>query len=381
MFSDILSTLFEMQNGFLQVYSAPVPVTSAISHLPWDNQCSSIGLEYPTPVKALHENKSRIFKIIHSNTKIFHYFLAEFTRLAPGCVVLGNDTGHAERAIIRAARRLNIKTVLLQDGYAHDSVKSPLLLTFMKIWVKLTGGLIGRVPYGMMGCDTILCYNDFCKNIFLTKKQNSTGDILAFGYPNRLSRIKNTHKPERFAPIVYLASNFLTSVLAGSKKKEMHDRQIKEISELRAKLNAKFDKNLLIVKLHPADLLEHYIALRSVKNIQIVITADLHALIDESLFCVANFSSVVIDCIRAGKLCLVGAVNLNKGAFMILMQEIPGIKFFTWEDFEIYAEMIDLGRLEDLLIKQSVSSEKWLGKSDSGYAKISSFLNKYSKVN
>ena len=98
--------------------------------------------------------------------------------------------------------------------------------------------------------------------------------------------------------VVYFATNFLTSVLAGFQKKS-HEHQIKEIIELRASLDKRFQKNQLIVKLHPADDPNNYIALRSIKNIKISTTLDLLQIIENSLFCVANFSTVAVQCFRS----------------------------------------------------------------------------------
>ena len=73
-----------------------------------------------------------------------------------------------------------------------------------------------------------------------TKKQKNTTEILVLGYPNPGIKGKGPRKLEKW-PVVYFATNFLTSVLAAFKKR-MHEHQIKEIIELRASLDKRFQK-------------------------------------------------------------------------------------------------------------------------------------------
>ena len=128
LFSDILFELQKLGNRKLTIYSALFPIDNEGNNLLSHDRFNDIELKYPGPVRKFYEIKSRLFRIKFSCTELFDYFFSEFKKIQPGCIVLGNDTGHIERSIIRAAKCLKIRTVLMQDGYIYNAIKSPFLL-------------------------------------------------------------------------------------------------------------------------------------------------------------------------------------------------------------------------------------------------------------
>ncbi|AUA55806.1 Uncharacterised protein [Achromobacter spanius] len=249
-------------------------------------------------------------------------------------LVLGNDTGHLERAAIAAAQSLRIPTLLVQDGFVSDQFsldwRGRLHLLRTKAWLALGGAQLGRVPYGMGGCDHIAAHGERWAKI-LSDRQPSPGTTVHItGHPSL--DISHT-EPGVFdtRDVLYFCTNFLS----GMGDAHAHERQIEELLQLRGVLDRRLPKGAILhIKLHPADDVAAYKRLQDVPGLQLHVDIELSALVERVWLCVTNISSAAVENIARGRICLMSGISVRSPYDQRLFSSLPGTKFTTWEEFD-----------------------------------------------
>lgn len=249
-------------------------------------------------------------------------------------LVLGNDTGHIERAAIAAARSLGIATLLVQDGFVSDQFsvdwRGRLTLLGTKTWLALGGSHLGRVPYGMGGCDHIAAHGEKWAHMLSDRQCGAHAAVHITGHPSLdISRAGSD------ALDTQDVSYFCTNFLSGMGDAQAHERQIQEILQLREVLDRRHpDSIVLHIKLHPADDVTTYKKLQDVPGLQLHADIELAALVARSWFCVTNISSAALESVARGRVCLMSGISVRSNYDRRLFDALPGIKFSTWEEFD-----------------------------------------------
>ncbi len=300
-----------------------------------------------------------------------------------GLVVLGNDTGHAERAVIRAARARGIQTLLVQDGFLFNQFSAgifgTLKLILRRIWLAVGGDLIGWVPYGMGGCDAIAVHGIGWQKTICRGKRRATRRIVVTGHPALISPDDHLVIPIAGRDVLFFCSNFLSAY----KDAAAHKDQIGEILALKKLLMVRYGENVsLHVKLHPADRLEDYAALTGLPGITLHKDAVLDDLIRKSWLCVTNISSVSLDCLVAGRVCLMSGISLKSASYSQLFARLPGTKFVTWDAFSCWLDQLDsIGGYARVLAMQGESLETWIGEPRQGGERLAALIDELASAN
>lgn len=300
-----------------------------------------------------------------------------------GLVVLGNDTGHAERAALHAARSLGLPTLLVQDGFLFDQFPpgffGTLKLRLRRIWLALSGNRLGGVPYGMGGCDAIAAYGSKWLDTLHRGKHSSTKRIEVTGHPALVKPVSDLDPPPSGHDVLFFCTNFLS----GHKNADAHRKQIVEILALRELLTARYGANAVLhVKLHPADRLEDYANLSGLTGIALYKDAVLGDLIQRSWLCVTNISSASLDCLFCGRVCLMSGVSMQSGDYRRLFASLPGTKFVAWDEFCIWLDRLDtVGGYENVLNMQKLDLDPWIGETGQGGLRLASLIDELSNAN
>jgi len=298
-------------------------------------------------------------------------------------VVLGNDTGHAERAVIAAASRLNIKTLLVQDGFLFDQFpkgfSGRFWLMVRKLWLILGGNRLGWVPYGMGGCHAIAVHGRSWMETILRGKRGATKRIEVTGHPALISPGSQIATPLCGHDVLYFCSNFLSA----HKDADAHVNQIDEIIALRDLLRERYgDCVTLYVKLHPADRLEDYATLSSMNGVILHKDAVLNDLIQKSWLCVTNISSASLECLAAGRVCLMSGISMKSRSYRRLFASLPGTKFLTWEALRVWLDQLDSATgYTQALAMQREGLESWVGDFGKGTERLVALIGELSMTN
>ncbi|WP_336728710.1 hypothetical protein [Achromobacter ruhlandii] len=306
-------------------------VTSAVAA-----QRLDLPMEQITATRA--DDGSRLIRTFKRAWAAYHDGMQDFKRILirnhATLLVLGNDTGHIERAAIAAARSLGISTLLVQDGFVSDQFsvdwQGRLNLLGTQAWLALGGSHLGRVPYGMGGCDHIAAHGEKWANMLSDRQCGARATVHITGHPSLdISRTGAGALDTR--DVAYFCTNFLS----GMGDALAHDRQIQEILQLREVLNSRYpDSAVLHIKLHPADDITAYKKLQDVPGLQLHANIELDALVERSWFCVTNISSAALESVARGRVCLMSGISLRSRYDRRLFAALPGIKFSTWEEFD-----------------------------------------------
>jgi hypothetical protein len=294
-----------------------------------------------------------------------------------GLVVLGNDTGHAERVVITAARSLGVPTLLVQDGFLFDQfpagLSGTLRLTLRQLWLAVGGIRLGWVPYGMGGCDAIAAHGIGWLETIHRGKRGATRHIVVTGHPAQISPNDHLVAPIDRKDVLFFCSNFLSA----HKDAAAHQDQIGEIVVLRKLLMARYGESAALhVKLHPADRLEDYAALSGLSGITLHKDAVLDNLIRQSWLCITNISSVSLDCTAAGRVCLMSGISLKRANYRRLFANLPGTKFVTWDAFCCWLDRLDsVGGYARVLAMQGEGLETWIGEPGQGTERLAALID------
>lgn len=294
-----------------------------------------------------------------------------------GLVVLGNDTGHAERAVITAARSLGVPTLLVQDGFLFDQfpagLSGTLRLTLRRLWLSIGGNRLGWVPYGMGGCDAIAAHGIGWLETIHRGKRDATRQIVVTGHPALISPDDHLVAPLAGNDVLFFCSNFLSA----HKDAAAHQDQIGEILTLHKLLMARYGENAALhVKLHPADRLEDYAALTDLPGITLHKDAVLDDLIRKSWLCVTNISSVSLDCLATKRVCLMSGISLKSASYRRLFARLPGTKFVTWDAFCGWLNRLDsAGGYARVLAMQEEGLETWIGEPGQGAERLTALID------
>jgi hypothetical protein len=294
-----------------------------------------------------------------------------------GLVVLGNDTGHAERVVITAARSLGVPTLLVQDGFLFDQFPAgfsgTLRLTLRRLWLSVGGNRLGWVPYGMGGCDAIAVHGIGWLETICRGKSHATRRIVVTGHPVLTSPDDHLVSPVAGSDVLFFCSNFLSAF----KDAAAHQDQVGQILALQKLLMARYGENAALhVKLHPADRLEDYAALTGLSGITLHKDTVLDNLIRKSWLCVTNISSVSLNCLVAGRVCLMSGISLKRANYRRLFANLPGTKFVTWDAFCCWLDRLDsVGGYARVLAMQGEGLETWIGEPGQGTERLAALID------
>lgn len=294
-----------------------------------------------------------------------------------GLVVLGNDTGHAERAVIAAARSLGVPTLLVQDGFLFDQfpagLSGTLRLTLRRFWLAVGGNRLGWVPYGMGGCDAIAAHGIGWLETIHRGRRGATRQIVVTGHPALIRPDAPLAAPLAGSDVLFFCSNFLSA----HKDAATHRDQIGEVLALHKLLMARYGLSCVLhVKLHPADRLEDYAALTGLPGITLHKDVVLDDLIQKSWLCVTNISSVSLDCLANKRVCLMSGISLKSASYRRLFARLPGTKFVTWDAFCGWLEQLDsAGGYARVLAMQEEELETWIGEPGQGGKRLAALID------
>jgi len=243
-------------------------------------------------------------------------------------LVLGNDTGHLERAIIHAAKSENIKTILIQDGFLLRTGHSKYRDIFIEYYSKYGGRWLGGIPYGIGGADYVLAAGVYWESElrYRCKRQNTT---VINSYPSCLDTSVTACFPKSGSKLKLIF--FTTNYLSAFRDEHAHNEQIGEILRLYNILAEDVD---LVVKLHPADQFENYLELYDkYADLTVVRDVDLDLLIDSSWICVTHFSSVFLKVVGRGKVCLWVSSGMSNIKYTIFTCSLPGTHIIDESDW------------------------------------------------
>lgn len=287
--------------------------------------------------------------------------LRNFLRdLRPSCIVLGNDTGHLERAVIRYARILRIRTILIQDGFLLDDFHGPLF-SRMKLWFAATlGARLGGIEYGMGGTDIMLAFGDYWQRILLRRRTRVGQSV--HKYPVGYARLRIESQSDAAGHVALVSAGelsyvlyFCTNFLSAFGDRGSHVAQLREIGTLHKWLQTHFHgKVSLKVKLHPADRLVDYNRLQGMETqgLQVLDSGDLTQLIDASWLCVTNYSSAFIHAILRGRLCLLSSMGVRRRRLRRFIRRLPGIHVDIPDDWHILIRLQDNSDYQAMLKQQ-----------------------------
>lgn len=296
----------------------------------------------------------RMASFLNTTLQVLQFERSQLDRIikewSPAVLVLGNDTGHLERAIIRVAGRQEILRILIQDGFIFDenySVFSMLKHKVKKYSLHFGLDKIGMVPYGMGGCDIIFAFGEHWKNIFDARLRRPSQKVKVVGNPlfddfcSVVSKKEVNTRIEGQRVISYFCTNFLS----GLGDQDAHGSQTDEIIALKKCLTRRYGKEVhLIAKLHPADSIKDYGRLKQEEDncFSLVDNCDLKELILKSWMCITNFSSAYLYAIAAGKVCILSKVGLNNNKrYEQLINALNGISVSTIDDIDRELELLD----------------------------------------
>lgn len=300
-----------------------------------------------------------------------------------GLVVLGNDTGHAERVFIAAARSVGVPTLLVQDGFLFDQfpagLSGSLRLRLRQFWLALGGNRLGWVPYGMGGCDAIAAHGIGWLQAIHRGKRAVTKHIVVTGHPALIKSDAPLAPPLVGSQVLFFCSNFLSAYNDAA----AHRDQICEILALHKLLMARYGSSCVLhVKLHPADQLEDYAALTGISGITLHKDAVLDELIRKSWLCVTNISSVSLDCLVNRRICLMSGISLKSVSYRRLFAQLPGTKCVTWNDFSGWLDLLDSADgYARVLTLQEEELETWIGEPGQGGARLAGLIDELASAN
>lgn len=282
------------------------------------------------------KKKYRTIKYLYK-TFLYVYFTAEkqienkLNTMNPECILLGNDTGHYERALIRIAKRKKIPTILHQDGLLFDQTKKTnnrfkhrIFLNYQKYIARYIGG----VKYGYGGCDAFFALGPYWQDIVLHYNQYLYKKIAVVSSPYFESFITppQTHNHED-NKLDFCMTYFLTNFLSGLNDSQAHELQCAEIKQLYVALNKQFTGQFrLILKIHPEDSLSCYQSLTDeCPKSELTINKSLETIFKESNLCITNFSSVFIQAFFNNSFCMLSNIMLKNTRYesFILSLQLP----------------------------------------------------------
>lgn len=307
---------------------------------------------------------ARVWQARTEGVRIFKAILNQHPR---PIVVLGNDTGHAERAAMAAARQVGATTILVQDGFVIDSSGSgtfnDIALAVRRLWLFCGGDAVGWVPYGMGGCNVIAVHGRKAEEIMKRRRRRATKLIRITGHSAlRIETGLSMPPPKGVGDVLFFCTNYLT----GLNDLRAHRAQIAEVLALRRLMDTHSENSPLHVKLHPTDNIDDYIDLLTPNNIIIHTDIDLDSLIADSWLCITNISAAALDCAAHGRVCLLSGISLHNPSYRRLFATLPGVKFANWDELVAW-----MGRLRvDDYYKQVLEAQiealaPWVDSADS----------------
>jgi hypothetical protein len=289
----------------------------------------------------------------------------------PSLLVLGNDTGAPERIVIRLARKLSIKTLLVQDGFIfpasddNNSILSRLGQKCTLLYSETIGKYLGMLSYGSGGCTVIASTSDFWKLEFEKIKVKYTKKISVVGN----SLLENLSDKPYALPMNFYDNYivfFTTNFISGFGDYNEHQNQIRVIEQIRLVIP---ESTQLIVQLHPHDEKKFYSMFDELDGIDIVQMKELKELVKGSWICLTNISSVITTCLSLGRVCYCMGFGLSGGKYINLLKRISDNCIWSIDDLcIILSELSDFDHYIDIL---ELKREEVLGQCDDKSNRIS----------
>lgn len=287
---------------------------------------------------------------IYVNFKAVSVMTSKIDALAPDLILLGNDTGHYERALIRIAKQQNIKTILLQDGLIFNPCieERPKIIHSWIIYFyqKFISRFVGGARYGYGGCDIFFVLGSYWKDMISNLPFKLFDSIDVVGSPYFESFI-SAHEDDlsnqnNATEKTFTISYFLTNFISGLNDYNAHQRQLTEVREIVCRLRKEYNAPFkFIVKVHPHDDISYYSDLFALgDNIEITQKKSLDEIFKVSDLCITNFSSVFIQGYFKNKVFFLSNIMLKdtKYSNYILSLSLPTLKNFN--DFDRVIQQI-----------------------------------------
>jgi len=290
-----------------------------------DSSLDNFGLN---SLQELKENSRYLLYLLKTLTYVFfkgHNIISrKINMINPDIILLGNDTGHFERSIIRMARKKKITTMLLQDGLLFHRQKrgsfDKLYCSLFTFYQKNVARYIGGVKYGYGGCDFFLalgnCWVDFILNdgVSLYEQIHVVGSPYFELFIPIAKQLHSLNKPKTKPTKKLVITYFLTNFLTGLDDKKAHTLQLIEIEHMYKILKCRLNQNFqLILKIHPHDSLRNYSKLRLLgTQLKLTKKEPLESLFTKSQLCITNFSSVFVQAYFNNRPYLLSNIFLKK---------------------------------------------------------------------
>jgi hypothetical protein len=304
-----------------------------------DQEVRRRGLTVPwLDTVAMRSSAGRLIdRIFDAQSFYYKYFVDQISSADLWVVVLGNDTGHRERAILRACTDVGIQVILVQDGYLFEQYANSwtgnMRLHVSRLWATTLGHFLGGVTYGMGGADVIAALSSASLEVLCRRVPRRK--VVLVNHPLQLSPPDPADKLPRGGRILYLGTNYLR----GLKSRQAHEDQLAEVVEI-ARLAKSFGglNSDVVFKPHPQDDVKIYKRLTDV-GISIITGDSLDELITESWFCVSNISSATLDCARLNRICIMTA-NCLLSEHDDCNLKVPGLLTTSSDEFLAHLQVL-----------------------------------------
>lgn len=243
--------------------------------LPNEYECMFISLYFRDELEDILKNLSLPFK------RVDDYSTKEIERLLktenPDLIVFSFDTAPVARLFVKAAKRLNIPTLLIQEGIYHGDkyVKFSIrryLKNFFNVLFLREYNLIERLrllrevifkkikkgaySWGHAGCTKIAVTGEFTKNLLIAEGIDAN-DIIITGQPRfdelyteEGKKNQNLINPDKIN-ILWTTENYVEAGICSKEEwRESIETVINSLKEL--------DHYLLLIKVHPEEDSQKY---------------------------------------------------------------------------------------------------------------------------
>jgi len=288
----------------------------------------------------------------------------------PSIILLGNDIGFIERYIIKRAKYLNIKTVLIQEGTISSKSRSGLKYK-IRYWITdsilrpLGLEYIGSTKAGKSGCDIIAVFGNSSKRE-LEKLNISKHNIRIIGNLRNDYIITNHLNIKKNLNLNCKKNNFIFVYFCSGIREQLNDEIgfVHEIEEICLIYELLKDNNInngnwnFGLRLHPRSSPESY--LNYLKNeltdkrFFLLKPSPIDDTISCADCCILSFSAVYYEIVMMNKPCIVSSVSFKKiDKYYKIIKDYPLDVFSEKETLQnALNNIIDHHYLMNLLNKQ-----------------------------
>jgi hypothetical protein len=275
-------------------------------HFYTESTLKELGLSYKHFSKSISRNSSdkllkQIMDFFRMKTEIYKIL----DQLKPDLLVFSIDHDPIAKIFIESAKRMRIKTVLIQEALIrpHEfKTRKKYLSDYLFNILKKLGIHLRYDVYGTSGCDYILVGGDRPKSI-LMQRNISKDQIIIVGQPKYDSIIKTINElgkiKQKKQVFLYIASTKIIS-------DEQNIRFLNKIVENSEKLNSQ-----LIIKLHPRAPIDpgdvkKFIKKKESPHFSIIKEGDdTYSVLQKSAVMITVSSTVILEALMMDRECII----------------------------------------------------------------------------